>query len=337
MHLWDYPVFQPRNFLAGVVLGVVIVGTGYIMWNQSNKIDYVAATPMPTPTPSPESDQISMILVGDIMLSRQVGEKIAASGDWRYPFLRIKDFLESADLAVANIENPISNRGIRVGSIYSFRADPRTLAGLKYAGIDIVSLANNHIWDYGREAFLDTMSNLKNEGIEYIGAGYDFDEAHRGIIKIIKGTRITFLAYTDLLSKQLNATAAVPGVAIYDRDQMIVDITAAKAKSDIVIVSFHGGTEYETHHSVTQEQIYTTAIDAGADLVVGHHPHVIQEVLKHKNGWIAYSLGNFIFDQSFSAETMEGIALKVIVNEKKISKVESIPIGISSQSQAYLQ
>ncbi|MEK7582523.1 MAG: CapA family protein, partial [Patescibacteria group bacterium] len=207
MRPWDYPVFQPKNFLAGVVLGVVIMGMGYIMWNQSNKIDYVAATPMPTPTPSPESNQISMILVGDIMLSRQVGEKIAASGDWRYPFLRIKDFLESADLAVANLENPVSNRGIRVGSVYSFRADPRTLAGLKYAGIDIVSLANNHIWDYGREAFLDTMMHLTDRGIFYIGAGRDATEAHAGVTMTVKGTSITFLGYTDLLSRQLNATA----------------------------------------------------------------------------------------------------------------------------------
>ncbi|MEK7582546.1 MAG: CapA family protein, partial [Patescibacteria group bacterium] len=179
--------------------------------------------------------------------------------------------------------------------------------------------------------------NLKNEGIEYMGAGYDFDEAHRGVTKTIKGTRVTFLAYTDLLSKQLNATATVSGVAIYDRDQMIADITTAKAKNDIVIVSFHGGTEYETYHSAMQEQIYTTAIDAGADLVASHHPHVVQEVLKYKNGWIAYSLGNFIFDQSFSVETTEGIALKVIVDEKKISKVEKIPIGISLDSQAYLK
>ncbi len=338
MPAWNYKTLTSRDIISGVLLGLVIVAIGYVLMEQSREVEYVAATPTPlvSPTPEPVHKKVSMIFVGDIMLSRQVGDKITASGDWRYPFLRIGDFLRSADITVANLENPVSDRGVRVGSIYSFRADPRTIVGLTYAGIDIATLANNHIWDYSREAFLDTMMHLKNAGIEYNGAGYTFDEAHRGVTKTVNDTTITFLAYTDLISRQVAATTTTPGVSFLVREQVKADIAAAKLKSDLVVVSYHMGDEYQTSHNASQAIIYKEAIDAGADLIIGHHPHVVQEVEPYKNGWIAYSLGNFIFDQYFSAETMRGLALKVLVTDKKISSVESIPVQISAQSQPYL-
>jgi poly-gamma-glutamate capsule biosynthesis protein CapA/YwtB (metallophosphatase superfamily) len=329
-----------RAYLVAFVMSLTVaLVASFFLFRKTRQIDYAAADPenIETATPLTQNDTIKLLFVGDVMLSRQVGDKIVASGDWKYPFLRIKDFLSDADLTIANLETTVSDRGTRVGSIYSFRSDPRTMEGLVYAGIDIVSLANNHIWDYSMEAFLDTMKYLTENAIEYVGAGHGYTEAHQGITKTIKGTRITFLGYTDLLSKSLAATATRPGIAVYNKEEMINDIAAAKAKSDLVIINFHTGTEYETKHSAHQEQIYTTAIDAGADLVVGHHPHVAQEVEPYKDGWIAYSLGNFIFDQYFSEETMKGLALRVTVKNKGISNVESIVVNISPQSQAYLQ
>jgi len=316
-----------------LAIGITFAGALLVfpyLFKETRQIDYVAADPQ---APEIMSDNIELLFVGDIMLSRKVGENIVASGDWRFPFLKIADFLGSADLTFANLENPVSNRGVKMGSIYSFRADPRTLEGLTYAGIDIVSLANNHIWDYGRDAFLDTMTYLDNIGISYVGAGQNFDNVHRGITSTVKGTKITYLAYTDLLSKQLAATATSPGVAYLDRTQMVKDIVQAKASSDFVIVSFHTGDEYETQHNQNQEVIFKEAIDAGASLVIGHHPHVVQEVEQYKNGWIAYSLGNFIFDQNFSEETKQGLALRVTLQNEKIESVESIPVYISALSQ----
>lgn len=327
-----------------LIIATLVALTGallvsFYVFRSTRKIDVAVAEPNTTTIATPKnfSKDISLLFVGDIMLSRQVGDKIAASGDWRYPFLLIGDFLRGADLTFANLEDPVSDRGVRMGSIYSFRADPRTLAGLSYAGIDVVSLANNHMWDYGRDAFLDTMSLLTERGIAYIGAGHDNAEAHRGITKVIKGTRITYLGYTNLYGAQLAATQTAPGLAIYDHDEMVADIAAARAVSDIVIVSFHAGTEYETHHNAEQEQIYTSAIDAGADLVIGHHPHVVQEVTQYKKGWIAYSLGNFVFDQYFSKETMEGLAVRATIHNGKISNVTTIPVGINANSQALVK
>src|SRR3990167_1032379 len=118
-----------------------------------------------------DDDSGSMIFVGDIMLSRSVGVAIRESGDYNYPFLKIADFLRDADLTFGNLENPVSSRGVNVGSKYSFRADPRTLEGLKYAGFDVVSIANNHMWDYGRTAFLDTLTHLASAGIDFVGGG----------------------------------------------------------------------------------------------------------------------------------------------------------------------
>ncbi len=277
----------------------------------------------------------TMIFVGDIMLSRSVGAYMQEKVDYRLPFLAMADFLKEADITFANLENPVSLRGIKVGSIYSFRADPKVIEGLKYAGFDIVSIANNHMWDYGREAFLDTMTHLASAGIDFVGGGHNFEEAHRPIIKDVNGTRVAFLAYTEFLQNVIARETSV-GLTNWDMEQIKKDINTAKSEADLVAVSFHWGEEYKTKHNLKQEQVAKAMIDAGADLIIGHHPHVVQEVEQYKNGWIAYSLGNFVFDQTFSKETMESLALKVKIDDGKISAVESIPIQISKDFQPAL-
>ena len=278
----------------------------------------------------------TMLFVGDIMLSRSVGELMAKKGDYNLPFINIADTIKNADLAFANLENPVSLGGVNVGSKYSFRADPKVLQGLQYAGFDIVNIANNHIWDYGQEAFLDTLKYVKEAGIDYVGGGHDFSEAHRGVIKDVKGSKVGFLGYTNLLPQSVSAGEKSAGASYLDVDQMVKDIKEIKKKSDIVVVSFHWGEEYQTKHNQKQEQIAKAAIDAGADLIIGHHPHVVQEVEQYKDGWIAYSLGNFIFDQNFSNQTMEGLALEVNIVNKKVANVIKKRIAISKEYQASL-
>jgi poly-gamma-glutamate synthesis protein (capsule biosynthesis protein) len=117
---------------------------------------------------------------------------------------------------------------------------------------------------------------------------------------------------------------------------MVQDIANADARGDLVVVSFHWGDEYQQQHNVQQERIAMAAIDAGADLIIGHHPHVIQEVKQYRDGWIAYSLGNFIFDQTFSEETMRGLALRVTLEGTRIDRVESLGVSISRQYQPSL-
>jgi len=277
-----------------------------------------------------------MLFVGDIMLSRSVGELMVAKNDYLWPFRKIADFLKGADLTFANLETPVSSRGIKVGSIYSFRSNPETIVGLKYAGFDLVSIANNHAWDYGRDAFTDTMTNLASAGISYVGGGHNESEAHTGVIKKIGDTSVGFLAYTNLLPKSLSAVGNNAGVAVYDEAQMINDVAQLKTKASVVVVSFHWGEEYKPIHNALQEEIAHKAIDAGADLIIGHHPHVVEDVGQYKGKYIVYSLGNFIFDQNFSVETMSGLAVKVWLKNNTIDRIEKIPIHISKEYQASL-
>jgi poly-gamma-glutamate synthesis protein (capsule biosynthesis protein) len=287
------------------------------------------SAPTPSPTPKPE---FKMIFVGDIMLSRSVGAVMSRQQNYKYPFIKIADFLNSADLTVGNLEGPVSDRGTKVGSIYSFRADPRVVEGLTYAGFDLVSIANNHIWDYGKDALSDTLRHLRDAGIDYMGGGYNFEQAHGGVIKEVNGAKIAFLAYTDLLSSSLSATDR-PGVSYLEVPQMTKDIKAARQNADMVVVSFHFGDEYKPRHNSKQAQIARAAIDAGATLIIGHHPHVVEDVEYYKNGFIAYSLGNFVFDQNFSKETMSGLALVVQVSGGQLKNVEKVDIDISKEYQ----
>lgn len=283
-----------------------------------------------------EDSSSTLIFVGDIMLSRNIGKLMLENDNWSYPFLKISDILGDADITFGNLEGPISNRGIKVGSIYSFRADPRSVEGLVYSGFDILSVANNHIWDYGVDAFTDTLKVLKDSGISYVGGGSSYEEAHKPIIMETKGTKVAYLAYTNLLPSFLGAKDAKLAVAFPDMEQMMIDVQKARDRADVVAVSFHWGYEYKTHHNPYQEGLAHAAIDAGADLVVGHHPHVVQDTEKYGGGYIAYSLGNFVFDQNFSEDTGSGLMLRVIIRDKKIAEIERHVIRFTPSFQPFI-
>jgi len=265
---------------------------------------------------------LTLIFVGDVMLDRGVEYMVQekGGGDFKWPFLRIADYLKKADILFGNLESVISDIGLRVGSIYSFRAEPEAIEGLTYAGFDILSVANNHIFDYGRAAMEDSFKRLKEAGIEYIGGGFSEEEARSPAIKDIKGTKIAYLAYTNLGSEYFAATEDRSGIAWLD-ERITEDIKTSKKKADIVTVSMHFGEEYQSQPTLEQKYFAHLAIDTGADLVIGHHPHIIQPIERYKEGYIIYSLGNFVFDQGFSAETMKGLLLEVLVENGRIKTV----------------
>lgn len=279
----------------------------------------------------------TLVFVGDIMLSRNIGKRMENFEDWEYPFRRVKKYLSEADFTFANLESPISDKGNNQGSIWSFRADPRTIIGLQAAGVDVVSLANNHIWDWGKEALIDTVNRLEEAGIATLGAGKDKKTANAGKVFKINGTRVGFLAYTDLYPGGLAATEENPGVSVWSRDQILSDIKRLKAESDLLFVSWHSGTEYEKNPDTQQKETYKWLVESGVDLVVGHHPHVIQPVEEYGGGWIVYSLGNFIFDQYFSKETMEGMVLEVSIRNGKITKIDTKKVILSQDFQPSLE
>jgi poly-gamma-glutamate capsule biosynthesis protein CapA/YwtB (metallophosphatase superfamily) len=283
-----------------------------------------------------ESEEVSLVFVGDIMLSRGIDFYMQKNNDWRHPFLKMAEFLKNADVVFGNLEGPISNKGADTGKLYSFRADPKSIEGLLYSGFDVLSLANNHAFDYGPEAFIDTQKILKENAIDYIGGGLTYKEAHAPIIKNIKGTKIAFFAYTNLLPSSIGFESSRSAVAFPNKDQLVIDIQNAKSLADVVVVSFHWGEEYQTVHNLYQEDLAHFAIDSGAGLIIGHHSHVAQDFEKYKNGYIAYSLGNFVFDQNFSEETKFGLVLEVVFEDKKIIEVKTQKINFTSSFQPFL-
>ena len=293
-----------------------------------------------------EKKQITLMLVGDIMLNRGVELEIKKRDDWNWPFLKIAKKLKDADIAFGNLEGPISDKGAKVGSIYSFRMDPKAIDSLKSAGFDILSLANNHAFDYGRQALKDTYDRLEQAGIDYVGGGLNATEAGTPAIKEVYGTKFAFLAYTDLCLDSWKPTKDSAGInCTYESDLENIkkNIKNAKNSADIVIVSLHSGNEYVENLTPFQINFSKSAIDAGADLVAGHHPHIVQKNEEYfstssgKTGYIFYSLGNFVFDQKFSEATMRGLMVKVIVKDKKISEVVPINIKINSDFQPEIE
>ena len=285
-----------------------------------------------------DDSEINLFFVGDIMLGRGVEYMInkQGKGDFKFSFLKIASELQKSDILFANLEGPISDRGVRVGSIYSFRFKPEAVDGLVYGGFDILSLANNHMLDYQRIALEDTMNILKENKIDYVGAGFNKEEAFSLKIKEIKNTRIGFLAYTNLGPGNWKAGEKNSGMAwISENDigEIAEDIKKSKKEVDVLIISLHAGEEYEENPTSFQTSFAMNCIENGADLVVGHHSHVVQKIERYNDGWIAYSLGNFIFDQGFSEETMKSIILKVAIKDKKIKEISSENIRINEYFQ----
>lgn len=281
--------------------------------------------------------EAQLVFVGDIMLSRNIGDTIERKGSSDYLFEKTRSILSSADVTFGNLETPVSLRGENEGSIYSFRTNPKALSGLRAAGFDALSVANNHAFDWGGLAFEDTLSNLKKNIITPVGGGENFTDAHTPKIFNVGRLKIAYLGYSQFAWPSISDEAAMPALGAIDVIQMKKDIERAHAMgADIVAVSIHWGDEYEVHANDYQKYIAHTLIDDGANLVIGHHPHVVEEVEDYHEGLIAYSLGNFIFDQNFSPDTRKGLMLRVSIFQGKVVSHESLPISFGNQFVPYI-
>jgi len=280
---------------------------------------------------------VSLLFVGDIMFDRGVKNSVVKNGDGDYAFLfKNADFIKDADISFGNLEGPISDKGKDLRNLYSFRFEPFAIKALKNNGFDVLSVANNHIGDWGKVAFEDTISRLDAGGIITIGGGQNLKDA--GKVKIIEknGFRIGFLSFSDAGPDWLGATQDSAGILITDDENFSSLIREAAPQVDILVVSLHFGEEYQGNANDRQKKLAHLAIDSGAKIVVGHHPHVVQEVEQYKNGVIAYSLGNFIFDQNFSKETMQGLALEIVLDGAEIISVKQNKIKINEFFQPQL-
>jgi poly-gamma-glutamate synthesis protein (capsule biosynthesis protein) len=234
-------------------------------------------------------------MTGDIMLGRTVNQQMVAAHD-EFPFNYTGAFLRGFDLTVGNLECVVSTLGSPEPKQFTFEANPIGFQRLMDAGFRIVSVANNHSGDYGKAAFADMLQHLGHYDITPIGGGVNYAQAHSPIFTTVRGTTIGFLAYCEIGPDYFAATPTTPGHAWLEPDAMRADIAAARPQCDFLIVFTHWGIEYTTVETGHQQDMAHVAIDAGADLVVGCHPHVIQPSEIYRGKPIVYSLGNFVFD-----------------------------------------
>ncbi|MFA4975247.1 MAG: CapA family protein [Candidatus Paceibacterota bacterium] len=268
-----------------------------------------------TDLPLFDQDFVTLIFSGDIMLDRGVKSSTNKNfnGDYSILFNKL-GILKRSDIAFANLEGPISNVGKDMKNLYSFRMDPSVTPALKGAGLSIVSVANNHVGDWGRDAYIDSLARLKENEILYTGGGINESEALQPIIIEKYGMKIGYLGFSDVGPNWMGVTTDKAGLLLANNPHFSEIIQNASKQVDYLVVTFHFGEEYKTEHNARQEYLAHSAIDAGAKIIIGTHPHVIQDTEIYKNGFIAYSLGNFIFDQGFSENTMEGMLLEIKLN-----------------------
>lgn len=270
-----------------------------------------------TPASTPDTRPVTIAITGDVMLSRSVGQRILATSD-RFPFNDTADWLSGFDLTVGNLECVVSTLGQPQPKQYTFEAPPRGFERLVSAGYDIMSVANNHSGDYGPVAFADMLKHLPGYGITPLGGGLDRAQAHTPVIRAVRSTTLGFLAYCAIEPMSFAATTTTPGHAWLDAALMTADIRALRPKVDFLIVFTHWGIEYHPVESADQEAMARIAIDAGADFVVGAHPHVIQPSSSYRGKPIVYSLGNFVFDEMYSDDVRRGDTLTLTVQGSRL-------------------
>ncbi len=287
----------------------------------------------------PEKDEkiISVLLVGNIMLNRGVKYKIEkyGGGDFRFPFLKIAEELKKADVVFGNLEGPISDKGVKVGSIYSFRSDPKSIEGLKFANFNILSLANNHVLDYGREAIKDTLLRLKEAGIDWVGAGFNENEAFSPLVKKLTEQKIGFLAFTNLVPESWRAgkeNAGLAWISEKDFEKIKEEIKKAKENCDLLIISLHAGEEYQKSRQNFKENFQRWQSMLVADIVFGHHPMSFKKVK-----FIMVATFFIVWEILFLTKAFQkndgGKMIKILIENKKIKKI----IPIETQINEFFQ
>jgi poly-gamma-glutamate synthesis protein (capsule biosynthesis protein) len=269
------------------------------------------------------------MFTGDLLLAGKPGKAIAKYGP-AAPFAKVASLLREADLTVGNLECSLSTRGKPVkDKTFTFRGRPEAIAALRTAGFDLVTLANNHSYDYGAEALRDTLRACRDCGVTPVGAGENIKEARRAVIVRCGHPPLTVavLAFSNMLPKECYARADRPGTNPAYLSSIKDDIAAVRSQADIVIALFHWGTERADTPSKRQRLLAHAAAEAGADLVVGHHPHVLQGLEVRGDCIIAYSLGNFLFP-SRRASTRQTMILTYRPEARGKATVQVIPCMI---------
>ncbi|PSB27878.1 CapA family protein [Stenomitos frigidus] len=272
--------------------------------------------------PDPNDPTVTLMFAGDVTLSDHFADAIGQ--DYERTFANMDEY-RKADVGMVNLENPLTRATIPLpDKKFNFKADPDSVKALTSGGISLVNLANNHAMDYQEPGLLETLETLKNAGVEHVGAGRDVKEARRPEIIDVKGQRVAYFGYYGADFESANENRA--GTNYADEQSIAEDIKAVRSQVDWVIVNYHWGEELATHPADWQVNLAHFTIDQGADVVVGHHPHVLQGAEIYKGRPIAYSMGNFIFGGNPRSD-YDTAVLKVALKDKQM-KVEFVPVEV---------
>lgn len=261
------------------------------------------------------AEPVTLMAVGDVMLGRSVGTRMLKHQDWSWPYLEVASGLNRADILFGNLESPFGNECIPTDEGMKFCADRRGVTGLKYAGFDVLSLANNHMYDQGSQALQDSKTWLEQNNMVGV-LPYEIE-----VIEV-KGLTLAFIAVDDTMRP-------------VDFPRLSTSISQAKGQADQVIVSIHWGVEYTDQPSTRQVTLGRQIIDAGADLIIGHHPHWTQAPEIYQEKIIIYSLGNFVFDQMWSEETRLGWVAEIKLDRDNIGLQGLWPVKIFDFGQPH--
>jgi poly-gamma-glutamate capsule biosynthesis protein CapA/YwtB (metallophosphatase superfamily) len=306
---------------------------------------------MALPNPDAGPTRLTLLAAGDVSFGRLVGQ-ILLREPRRALFAPMAALFDSADVRFANLEGPISDQGSETVSPANnlvFNGPPASADALVAARIDVVSTANNHAWDYGKSALLETLAHLDRAGVAHVGTGPTLADARRPVIVERQGFRLAFLAVTDIWNQgSLGKHPARDYVASADRDALVRAVRDLRADTsvDAILVSYHGGEEYRSDPLPGTRALAEAVIDAGADAFLGHHPHVAQGITFHAGRPIVYSLGNLLMRMhSGHPETEMGLAVKLELSRGapsrlfacpfRIHGIEPIPLGADPRRRDY--
>lgn len=274
--------------------------------------------------------EFTATFVGDMMFGRHVQDAKDLHGT-DHLFKYVEDFFETSDYATGNFENPIltleEENYEELDKQIHLHAEKESIETLQKLGFTTVNLANNHTMDYGEEGLLDTTSEFERIGLDYVGAGQDLEEATEIHYAEYDDLTVATLGYTDALVEGFSALGYRAGVARLDPAEVLPKIKEASENADLVFVNVHWGQEYDKDPHPRQKKLGRAMVDAGADVIIGHHPHVLQEVEKYNNGIIFYSLGNFIFDQGWT-RTKDSAIVQYHLMDDGTGRFEITPLRI---------
>jgi hypothetical protein len=281
--------------------------------------------------PPPDLATTSIVLCGDVMLARKVRERALFHDDVAWPFRKNLYLTAGADVAFANLESLFSENPDPAPAHLVFQLHPEQVEALRVAGFDAISVANNHADNVGRPGMALTVELLRQNGVAPSGGGRNLAEAHRPALVEAPNLTVAFCSYTAAAS--LTATGETPGHTAWGLGHLRSDLARAAEEADVVVVSLHAGDEYAPRENKLQRDFAHAAVDAGADIVVGHHPHVLEPIEVYRGRLICYSLGNYVFDQPWNYDACQAAAVEVLLRGDEPRRAYVHPLRINEDFQ----